>query len=233
MKFKHDQISPRPRESGFTILESLVAVVVVAVLMAAIAPAIVLSAAIRVQSRRVELATQAAKTYIDGVRAKQIVSPLETGSNTTPSDFAAPTPSNSLNCKANSYCTSTDSSTTPTNLYCIDLDSLPTISDPKCEASSSQDMVLQVFRYNPNNSNSNDDKAGYYLGVRVYRADGFRNDGSLTKAPAKQGTVTGGLGDRKAPLVELTTEISSQTDSFNQLCDRLKTGNSNTNNSCT
>ncbi|MDJ0795841.1 MAG: hormogonium polysaccharide secretion pseudopilin HpsB [Calothrix sp. MO_167.B12] len=226
MKFKHYQISPKPRDSGFTILESLVAVVVVAVLMAAIAPAIVLSAAIRVQSRRVELATQAAKTYIEGVRTGAISAgnaALAVDTNTYSSLNAFPAPAvGTLTCSTdNAYCSA------PTaNLFCIDGDN----DGSGCTLSSGKDFIVQAFRYN---TASTDATTGYLLGVRVYRADGFRNDGNLTKAPTKQGTVTGGLGDRKAPLVEITTEISSQTDSFNELCDRLKTGNSNTNNSCT
>jgi len=42
---------------GFTIVESLMAIVVVAILMTAISPVIILSVATRVQARRVELAT--------------------------------------------------------------------------------------------------------------------------------------------------------------------------------
>jgi type II secretory pathway pseudopilin PulG len=37
--------------------------------MVGIAPVLVLSVATRVQARRVELGTQAARTYIDGVRS--------------------------------------------------------------------------------------------------------------------------------------------------------------------
>lgn len=46
---------------GVTLLESLVAMLVVGILMTAIAPLIALSAAARVQARRVDQATQAAR----------------------------------------------------------------------------------------------------------------------------------------------------------------------------
>lgn len=67
--------STRSQESGFTILESLMAIVVVTILLTGVAPMIVLSVATRVQARRVELGTQAAWRYIDGLRSGQIVPP--------------------------------------------------------------------------------------------------------------------------------------------------------------
>ncbi|MBD2335750.1 type II secretion system protein [Calothrix sp. FACHB-156] len=231
IQHKQQTIIPHNGESGFTIIESLIAMLVASVLLVSIAPVIVLGTATRVQARRIELGTQAARTYIDGVRTGVISAPLETGASTDLASFAAPTTASSLSCDANSYCTTTASSVTPTNLYCMDLDSLPAIA-PKCESSSSKDMVLQVFRYNKNNNNSNNATAGYQLGVRVYRADGFRSDGDL-KAPSKQATFTGGLGDRKAPLLEMTTAINPQTNSFNDLCNRLKNvSNAAANSSC-
>ena len=79
-------------------------------------------------------------------------------------------------------------------------------------------MIVQAFR--SVNSTSTDATRGYLLGVRVYRANGFSDSSPLTKGK-KQATFTGGLGDRKAPLVELTTEIVSGTTTLQNLCDRL------------
>lgn len=209
MKFKPYQILPKPRESGFTIIESLIAIVVVAVLMVAIAPVIVFSTATRVQSRRIELATQAAKTYIEGVRTGAIGAPA-TGSG-------VPTVG-SLTCNANAYCSVP--ATPANNLYCIDGDG------GGCTLGSNKDFIIQAFRNNP------DATAGYLLEVRVYRADGFQNDGALTQT-SKQSTTSGGLGDRKAPLMEINTEITSDSDSFNDLCKRLKdASNTSSNSSC-
>jgi len=58
----------RPQPSGFTLMEPLVALVVVAVLLITTAPVIVLSVASRVRARQLELATQAARGYIDNLR---------------------------------------------------------------------------------------------------------------------------------------------------------------------
>jgi prepilin-type N-terminal cleavage/methylation domain-containing protein len=216
---KHKQCSTQPRQSGFTIVESLMAVVVVAVLMTAIAPVIVLSAATRVQSKRVELATQAAKTYVDGLRSGAIAAPSNTVQLPTSQHFfqnvAAP-----------------GSSTAGlASLYCVDLDNLDgdgvSLGDTDgCTATSSKDLAIQAFRSVTPTSNNADD--GYRLGLRVYRADAF-NDNSPLKGngvPAgskvKQATFTGGLGNRKAPLIETTTEIFvTNRTTYRDYCNRL------------
>ncbi|ARV62237.1 prepilin-type N-terminal cleavage/methylation domain-containing protein [Nostocales cyanobacterium HT-58-2] len=208
-------------QSGFTIIESLVAVIVVGILLAAIAPVIVLSVATRVQARRVELATDAAKIYINGVRSGQILPPPIVGTIDNLGTYAAPTVG-SLSCNtANDYC-----SVPATNLYCVDGDG------SGCTISSTRDFVIQAFRYNKSSTNAQD---GYQLGIRVYRADGFTNDGgNLKTAPSKQPTFTRGAGDRKAPLLETTTEISNRVTTFGDFCDRLKppSGNSNSQSQC-
>lgn len=202
-------------QSGFTIIESLVAIIVVGILMTAIAPTIVLSVATRVQARRVELAADAAKSYIDGARTGTI------DVSTLPSDkelnkYDAPK-TGTLTCnKDNAYCTSPEK-----NLYCIDGD-----ADSKCTKDSSRDMIVQAFRYNSSSTNIED---GYSLGVRVYRADAFdKNKVKQLKAlkddAKQQSTFTGGTGLRsvQTPLMEITTDISTKT-TFEDFCQRLKT----------
>ncbi|MDZ8051994.1 MAG: hormogonium polysaccharide secretion pseudopilin HpsB [Aulosira sp. ZfuVER01] len=212
----------RSNESGFTIIESLIAMLVAAVLLTAVAPVIVLATASRVQARRIELGTQAARTYIDGVKTGVISSPAATDTGVTLNGSDPPTVG-SLTCSANAYCTVP---ATPANtLYCIDGD-----SDGSCTVGNNKDLLVQSFRYNTASTSAN---AGYQLGVRVYRADGFDSNGNLKKAPSKQATFSGGIGDRKAPLVEMTTAIAPQSTSFNDLCNRLKdTGNSTSNTAC-
>lgn len=68
---KHKKLS----ESGYTLMEGLVAMIVVATLMSAIGSVIVLSVGVRIQARRVELATRAAKSYIDGLNSGVISPP--------------------------------------------------------------------------------------------------------------------------------------------------------------
>lgn len=221
----------KSRQGGFTIIESLVAIVVVSVLLAAIAPVIILSVATRVQARRVEFATQAAKSYIDGVRTKQIEPPAPPATDTALKDSNVTTNPGSLNCAANSYCTNTTGTTStgtppsPTNFYCVDFDGVgnPNIPNdpPKCHSSSTTDMVVQVFR----NKTS---ATGYALGVRVYRANAFKS-GITFKAlkdsnVKQQQTFTGGtgLGNQQAPLVEMSTDITDTVPSYSDLCSRLQ-----------
>ena len=201
-------------QEGFTIIESLVAIIVVTILLAAIAPVITLAVATRVQSRQVELASQAARTYIDGVRTKQIAAPVSTGSSTTLQAYAAPTANGTLTCTANSYCTAP----TGTSLYCVDFD-----GTGSCEITSLTDMIVQAFRYSSNTSTT-----GYALGVRVYRANAFalsttlsRNNTTGNNEKVTQAPFTGGAGRRTAPLVEMTTEISDTVPQYSDLCARL------------
>lgn len=216
------KLRPSPsNQSGFTIIESLVAIIVIGILMTAIAPTIVLSVATRVQARRVEFATDAAQSYIDGVRSGTIEPPElpnKSDDELEEYDFSkydAPEQGN-LSCNANDYCSSPDD-----NLYCIDGD-----ADGSCTITTSKDMIVQAFRYNPS---STETEAGYSLGVRVYRADAFdRNKVDELKAlkdddAKKQSTFSGGTGLRsvQTPLIEITTDISNGTN-FSNFCERLK-----------
>ncbi len=55
--------------AGFSLIESLLAVLVTGIIFVALATAAALSVAVRVQARRIDLANQAARSYIDGVRS--------------------------------------------------------------------------------------------------------------------------------------------------------------------
>ena len=215
--------------------------------MISIAPVIVLSVATRVQARRVELATQAAKSYVDGVRTGAIVTPnsVVVLSPTDPlalqkvSQVAAPDPTLNLAtiCQppalntTNFYCQNPPRllpSTTQASLYCINLNG----DEKGCAKKSSKAFVVQAFRsiapvsaLTPNLPKISDDgSGGYLLAVRVYRADGF--DGTpFNTSQALDGkkvrTYAGGRGDLKSPLVETTTEIRGSGTSWQSLCTRL------------
>ncbi|OLP19510.1 hypothetical protein BST81_05130 [Leptolyngbya sp. 'hensonii'] len=221
--------------AGFSILEPLIAILVVAILLSAIAPILAFSAATRLQARRVELATQAARGYIDLVEKDPrkrppfisgfALAPSATGGNTFLSQL--PPPDNlALNCPvSDAYCQQ------PVGLFCINYD-----NRPGCDAKSSRDMIIQALRtttkatptsttvtfpmtdypedpYNPNvKSTADDDYAkGYRIAVRVYRAasfDGQNVNAFKDRAGAKnQSAVTRGVGNAKRQLVELTTEV--------------------------
>lgn len=200
-------------QSGFTIIECLVAMVVVSALMAAIAPVVALSVGTRVQARRAELAAQAARAYADGIRSGAVNAPSHTVLQNSFTSVTAPTSTGSLACTTSAtsypYCSNTSSS----SLYCIDLDG------GGCSNNSPQDLLVQAFRTGNDQS--------YGLGLRVYRTDAFSDTTALSNG-AQQATYTGGIGNRKAPLVVMTTEINTQQARYKDLCARLNTsGNCN------
>ncbi len=55
--------------AGFSLIESLLAVLVTGIIFVALATAAAISVGVRVQARRIDLANQAARSYIDGVRS--------------------------------------------------------------------------------------------------------------------------------------------------------------------
>jgi prepilin-type N-terminal cleavage/methylation domain-containing protein len=195
----------RSGQSGFSLLESLIAIVVVAILLASIAPMLALTTAARVQARRVDLATQAARTYIDGVRSGAIAVPDQ---NKT-ADFllgdfgvAAPT-------------------ALPTDPGIrIDTDGDGNFTGPT-------DLFIQPMR-NPAactpfpacNDASNARRQGFTMAVRVYRADAF-NDSDPLGTSAAGLVFIGTLGSRKNPLVVVKSDIVSGTTRFNDFTDRL------------
>lgn len=249
-KRKRILVARAKRDGGFTIVESLLAIIIVGILLVGIAPVVVLSVATRIQARRVESATQAARTYIEGTRATSIQAPnsrvfleqrtLENSTGGVLFDGAVEPPpvdvlsgcltqtaaKGNVKCKTNGYVLNDIDSTKP-SLYCFDVD-----GDGVCSVDSLQDMIVQAFRSTTISDPSStvlDAEQGYILGVRVYRADGFDGGASLKASNAtenqKGSTFGGGLGDKKAPLVEITTDItirgSDVTKLFPNLCTRL------------
>jgi len=187
----------KSRDGGYTIIESLVAMIVVSVLMIAIAPVMAFSVATRVQARRVELATQAARTYIDALRTGALKpnDPTNPGFPVAGNPTAPPTDSNSL--------------------YCVDLD-----ETDKCPNISKKGFYVQGVR--PQNAGTTPTDTGYDLTVRVYRADAFSSPGTMKIT--QQSVANSALGDPKAPLVEMQTEIPPTTQGgsspYRSLCDR-------------
>ncbi|WP_334987131.1 hormogonium polysaccharide secretion pseudopilin HpsB [Nostoc sp.] len=209
------ELSAQSNESGFTIIESLVAILVVAILLVAIAPVLVMSTATRVQAKRIELATGAAKAFIDAIKSKTILDPpFATNFTLDPATAGNRTVSSSTS----DYLMSSapvPTTATKNTLYCFNKNG--SLANPDC---TSDLFYIQAIRLAVTGSDA-DKGQGYRLGVRVYRSDaefGSLTAGSSGKTAA---TFTGGLGDRKAPLVEMTTEIVRGQSSYNALCDRL------------
>jgi len=198
-KRKQQQNLSKSREGGYTIIESLVAMIVVSVLMIAIAPVMAFSVATRVQARRVELATQAARTYIDALRTGAI---KPSGDNPEWFPAAGPAPPAIPPAPADINL-----------LYCVDFD-----EDP-ANCTGNKDFRVQGVRHSVSADDREAKKAGYALTVRVYRADAT---GPFTDT--SQSIVGAGLGNPKAPLVEMNTEIPPAPEggasSYRSICAR-------------
>jgi type II secretory pathway pseudopilin PulG len=222
IKLKSFYIAGQSSQAGYTILEGVMAIVVASVMLALVGPVIAFSVGTRVQAKRVELSAQAGKTYIDAVKSNIVTDKLGVVTRPTPKttalqSVAAPN-TGTLDCIAGKLCT------TPTSpdyqLYCVDFD-----GDGTCTTNSVTDMIVQGAAYQPTVTSAD---SGYSLGVRVYRANSFAADITLTEPKNNQGIksnslVTNALGDRKLPLAQMTTEVSpTGTSSFNDLKDRLK-----------
>jgi prepilin-type N-terminal cleavage/methylation domain-containing protein len=146
---------------GVTLIESLMAVVVVGVLLVSIAPLLALATAARVQARRVDQSTTAARGFLDGVTArnKEI--------DVIKAYTALVVPSGG--CSSYSF----DCVAPPggTGIAVADLDK---ISGVKIDGNGNgfsvfdpQDYVIQPM-VNENTAR------GVEVGARVYRADAFR-----------------------------------------------------------
>jgi prepilin-type N-terminal cleavage/methylation domain-containing protein len=192
-KRQQQQNLSQSRDGGYTIIESLVAMIVVSVLMIAIAPVMAFSVATRVQARRVELASQAATAYINALRVGAIKPPPNSSSATPfpakdpslpPAVPPAPTPSDAL--------------------YCVDLDETQGCAGNK-------DFLIQGLWRNPANPTNDPTPTGYELTVRVYRSDVFSSSSPNPITTQQQSVANSGLGNPKAPLVVMKTQIPPTT----------------------
>ncbi|MDD1419253.1 hormogonium polysaccharide secretion pseudopilin HpsB [Dolichospermum sp. ST_sed1] len=214
-------------DSGFTIIESLMAIVVVAMLLASITPILIISTSIRVQSRRIEKATQAANTFIDGVKAGSIV----TGSSAAPSKKISLDPA-TLRTPADYFISITkmpvpiSKTDANVNLYLLKKDgNICIASDSACQIDSTntfdefyiQAMPIIVAGIHTKSS-------GYRLAVRVYRSDvNFSKPLLASTSDVKKvvSPIVADIGNRQAPLIERTVDISHNSPRFQALCYRL------------
>ncbi|MDY7004121.1 MAG: hormogonium polysaccharide secretion pseudopilin HpsB [Cyanobacteriota bacterium] len=208
---------PQSSESGYTIMEGLVAMIMVATLMSAIAPVIAISVGTRVQARRIELAAQAARSYIDGVRAGSIPAPEIVANNSIgnidgPANLECPDPPN-----PNEYCTTTVSADgINVRLYCVD-------GGDGGDCTGLTDMVVYGAGFHGDSIDAAD---GYELFVRVYRGSGVEgvtlSNETISTSVSNTGLATRS-GNTEKPLFTTKTEIApSGKNSFQQYRDRLK-----------
>ncbi len=205
------------KDAGFTIMESLIAMVVVSSLMLAISPVLILSASTRVQSRRVELSAQIARSFIDGVRSGRITAEDITPVNINIDQNALS--SRNITNSTDGYLISSASMpapTSPAGLYCVQSDGTIQPPENNCE---NRLFFIQARRTSINGSDPND---GYRLAVRVYRRDiDFMKPVLANTNNTKNTQAVVGSGNKQAPLVEIIADIANNNTSFTDLCNRL------------
>ncbi|MEA5487007.1 MULTISPECIES: prepilin-type N-terminal cleavage/methylation domain-containing protein [Pseudanabaena] len=188
-------------ETGFTLLESLVAAAVVGILIVSIAPMVALSTSARVNARRIDQATQAGRSYIDAVRGgvidvtnfpNNLVISQPNSQNQysfeDPSALLDPArtvqPPTTASFPPATICNNTLAQNVPSGRVpgiCIDANGNGfSIQDP-------QDFFIQPMRSGPLSSvttAATDLRSqGFWLAIRVYRADAL-----LGTAPLRTGT---------------------------------------------
>ena len=176
------------QESGFSLLESLIAVAVVSILIVSIAPMVALSTSARINARRIDQATQAARSYIDAVRGGVIDTaafPVGLIRNTANAQGqytfeAVVAPTNVPTLAVASTCSQVNTAVLGSSTVlgtCVDTNANGfSINDP-------QDLFIQPMRSGP--SNASDLKSqGYWLAVRVYRSDALTSTTALRTGTA-------------------------------------------------
>ncbi|MDB9492575.1 prepilin-type N-terminal cleavage/methylation domain-containing protein [Dolichospermum circinale CS-534/05] len=190
-------------DSGFTIIEVLVGVVFIAILLAAISPVLVMSTAVRVQSKSMEKAVQAAETFINGVSNNSISAPTK---------VITETPNTPINLETEMPVPEK----TDTDLYFFKKDSTITACNPISTCQPDKDtpfdeFYIQAAQIKPAGTKTSD---GYRLAIRIYRED---LDFDQTILPSSTGGI---VVNKQEPILIKTVEISGST-TFGSLCSRL------------
>jgi prepilin-type N-terminal cleavage/methylation domain-containing protein len=215
----------KPSISGYTLLESLLALVVVGILITSVAPMLALTTASRVQARRVDQATQALRAYVDGVRGGTLPPPQRfvlsatPGNNSNLANFKAPNfgfpPSDPLIVK---YTDKSNPLKQPDpgtlidntgsgfntldaqNLVILAIRPIATCGDAigsLCDISNAAGQTAEVAAAK---------KEGFFMHIRVYRADAFQGINVPTKTE-QSNTFIGSIGSRDNPLVTSIVQI--------------------------
>jgi type II secretory pathway pseudopilin PulG len=228
-------------EGGLTLLECLIAIVVVSITLVSITPPIFWATATRVQNRRAEQAQQLAQAEIDRIRTlvergnryEYTQLPPDGGANIRTSSPAAPT-SSTGRLRAQSPGCNADTGVQPTLLQFM-----PISTKGPENTDCTPDFFIQTFRSTGQWADTAnrlvDPPDGFVMGVRVYSA--FASVGALEKERASlQGTS--GLGNQRTrPLAVLYSVIvrnnsNKSLEIYRQLCPTTGTGSSAPPNGC-
>jgi len=158
---------------------------------------VALSVAARVQSKRIDVATQAARTYIDGLRSGVFAPPSIDTADFTAADLGVPAPSLSALTDPGTCFNPKD----PSVIYA---------NDPSGKCDPTYSFVIQAFRDRSDLTASDAKTKGYCLGIRVYRRDAFVGMTPTATEPTKT-IFSASAGNKNYPLVVMRTEMVNQT----------------------
>lgn len=207
-------------ETGFTILESLVAAVVVGILIVSIAPMVALSTSARVNARRIDQATQAGRSYIDAVRGgvidvtnfpdNLVASAANAQDQYTFEGIALPT---TASFPPATMCDNTLAANVPLGKVpgiCVDANGNGfSINDP-------QDFFIQPMRSGPlravGTASTDLRNQGFWLAIRVYRADALAAGALPPRAGTEPECVQSkspfsSSGTSRCPIVTMRSQI--------------------------
>lgn len=211
---------PLANDQGLTLIECLVAIVMVALIASAITPALIISVATRVQSQKAEQALRIAQSEVDRVRslAEQIdgqnqsrLREVNTANTATfiPSAPAAITEANIANQPG------------PARGAPVARNALSTVNQTFPQALNGNDFAVQVYR--TRGLTRNGVPVAFALGVRVYDVVAVNSPGAgnLSAVPLSL-AVRGDAGRRsERPLAVLYTNIAIAEDG-NSLCNLIR-----------
>ncbi|MEM9214546.1 MAG: type II secretion system protein [Cyanobacteria bacterium P01_F01_bin.150] len=206
-------------DQGLSLIEALVAIVVIAITGAMMLPPMFLTAATRVQNRRAEQALQVAQSEIDRVRTlveqdqhnKALNLPFAISGGLE--DVAPPktddvnTPMKSVKSSCNQY---------EGKPLADALTLVPVDMDADCTA----DFYMQVFRTEDPSEAGVAQPDKFQIGVRVFAASVKANLGNLTDEDVQEASLkyTTGQGNQsRRPLAVLFTSVN-QGDADNSIC---------------
>lgn len=189
-------------EDGVTLLECIMAMLVIVVTVTMITPPIFLSVATRVQNQRIEQAMQLAQAELDRVQLT-----VERGDYTTDDLPSVTTVADVRQAPAPSGTTDARADATVDDAYTVDVNN-----------DGDDDYAVQFFR-TEGESNASGDVLVFDMGVRVYSMMAFE-DGSTRSIEQASALFTAGTGSQSSsPLSVMFTTIArgDSSDSFDAI----------------
>lgn len=201
----------KSNDQGFSLLECLMAIVVIAVVITSFTPPIFLAVGTRIQNRRAEQALQLAQGEVDKVR--RIVEQGDYRDEHLPPQASV----DDLNVRTHSAPggAETQNSDNPKKFASSASSGL----EVDVNGDGTQDFIVQTYR-SPGKRDSNGRLVAFGMGVRVYAYLVTKNFGELENPPTRAASLglTTALGQqRRRPLAAMYTSVV-RSDTNTSLC---------------